>query len=217
MCHLFRPAFLPEAEAVLLFPAYSPAPGLQRATGLLPPHSPKTPLDFPKRASTLSPVRSCSPPSSPSADRGSNLTLKALDTLLDPKVVPNADVSVFCSEADRHLFESLEEVRDVFTYHPGRLWRSLGTLLRMARTKTDVLAAVFSGRLVYRKQKALFFLLPARSRLVFNEELDCFYLNWRNFSWLFTKSNRTPVTLFLRALRLLFFLPRFLYLVIWRR
>lgn len=142
-------------------------------------------------------------------------TLSALDTLLDPRVVPNASVSVFCSETNRHLFECLEGVQEVFTYHPGRLWRSLRTLFRMVRTRTDVAAAVFSGRPVFRKQKALFFLLPARSRLVFNEKLDCFYLNWRNFSWLFTKSNQAPVALLLKALRLLCFLPRFLYLVIW--
>ena len=142
-------------------------------------------------------------------------TLKALDILLDPKVVPNSDVSIFCSEANRHFFESLEKVQEVFTYHPGRLWKSLGTLLRMARTKTDVAAAVFSGRPVFRKQKALFFLLPARSRLVFNKKLDCFYLHWRNFSWLFTQSKWASVAPFLKALRLLFFVPRFLYLIIW--
>lgn len=144
-----------------------------------------------------------------------SLTIKALDILLKSKVVGDAEISIFCSEVDRQFFESLEKVREVIAYHPGKLWVNFGILLTMARKRTDVIAALFSQQLIYRKQKILFFLMPAKHRLVFNRELDCFYLNWKNFSWLLSEFNKNLASLVLRVLRLLLFVPRFLYLLIW--
>tara|TARA_B100000949_G_C14235121_1_gene430787 strand:- start:73 stop:1056 length:984 start_codon:yes stop_codon:yes gene_type:complete len=142
-------------------------------------------------------------------------TLRALDTLLDPKVVPNGKISVFCSETKQHVFQKHQKVIEIFTYHPTRPWRNIRTLMRIMTSKIDVVAAIFSGRPIFLKHKLLYFLLPAHSRLVFNKKLDCFYLSWRNLGWFLTQQETTPQELFLKILRVFFYLPRFLYLIIW--
>ncbi|MFQ5928417.1 MAG: hypothetical protein ACE5MK_01870 [Acidobacteriota bacterium] len=145
-------------------------------------------------------------------------TLQALPSLMDAKVVPQARISVYCAEEKRDIFESLPEVEKVFTYDLRKPWKSLQTIGRMARLDTDLVAAIFSGRPIFRKQKILFFLLPARNRLVFNENLDCFYLRWGNFHRFFTReAEGTGVFgIFVRKIvGVPLFLPRFAYLSMW--
>lgn len=146
-------------------------------------------------------------------------TLKALEVLRNPRVAPRVRVSVFCSEDKRGIFEGAPGVEQVFSYDARKLRQVCSTLWQLLRMRPDVVAGIFSGQPTFRKQKMLFFLLPARSRLAFNENLDCFYLNWRNFHQVFPEI-RDPALAPLRAytrqvLKGLLFLPRFFYLVMW--
>ncbi|MDA2926239.1 hypothetical protein MYX78_03230 [Acidobacteria bacterium AH-259-G07] len=145
-------------------------------------------------------------------------TRSALSVLSNPRIVPKARISVFCAEDSRNIFESLPEVEKVFTWNRHKLLKSLRAAWRMARFHPDVLAAIFSGRPVFRKQKLLFFLLPARHRLVFNENLDCFYLSWRTFHRFFIREAEgtgVPGTFLRKIVRVPLFLPRFAYLSMW--
>ena len=51
----------------------------------------------------------------------------------------------------------------------------------------DAVAAVFSGRGVFRKQKLLYFLLPIRHHLAFNARSDCYRLTPRTLFWTLRK------------------------------
>ena len=58
---------------------------------------------------------------------------------------------------------------------PGRT--TLKTVLALARGRVEVVSSIFSPQPVFRLQKLLFVLLPARHRLAFNQEdLNCYYL-----------------------------------------
>ena len=124
---------------------------------------------------------------------------------------------MFCSKTKKTHYESLREVSEVVTYEPGRTLANLRTVLKLARMRVDVLAAIFSGRPIFRLQKLMFLLLPARSRLVFNENRDCWYLR-RTPRGLF-KLSRTPSLamgyLPRKILKGVLFFPRYLYLVLW--
>lgn len=143
---------------------------------------------------------------------------KALDLLRNPKVVPSPRIWVFCREDRRPLFEGQPRVEGVWTYRAGGVGKNLRIVRSLLAQRPDILAAVFSGRPVFRKHRWLFFLIPARHRLVINPHLDCFYLSRRNLSLLF--SGRPPAPSFPRfwirpLLKMLLFGPRFLFLVIW--
>lgn len=138
---------------------------------------------------------------------------KAIETLKNPKVVNHARISVFCREDKREIFESIPEVQQVFTYQLGKPFRNLETVRKMVRLRLHVVAAILSGRSVFRMQKLLFFLLPARHRLVFNQNLDCFYLTKEGIP---DFPNLSTTRVFLRNIaKMLLFLPRFAYLVTW--
>jgi hypothetical protein len=139
---------------------------------------------------------------------------RAISIMKSPEVSRGGPLSVFCSEADRGYFEELPEVQTVFTYKPRALKESLPALLRLFRTRPDVIGAVFSDRRIFRLQKLLFFLLPARHRLVFNENFDCFYLRPGTVRHLFRRDPAGPAAWRLFS-KFLLFLPRFFFLVIW--
>ena len=101
-------------------------------------------------------------------------TKRAIEALQDPRVVTGARISIFCREDKRAFFQSIHGVERIFSYQPGKPLPNLKTLCRLFRLRPDVLAAIQSGRPVFRKQKLLFSLLPARKRLVFNRSLICF-------------------------------------------
>ena len=148
------------------------------------------------------------------ADAGA---LEVLGRLQDRKIVGPGEVRVFCSKTKKTHYESLREVSEVVTYEPGRTLANLRTVLKLARMRVDVLAAIFSSRPIFRLQKLMFLLLPARSRLVFNENRDCWYLR-RTPRGLF-KLSRTPSLamgyLPRKILKGVLFFPRYLYLVLW--
>jgi len=145
---------------------------------------------------------------------------RALDKIRDPRVTTPAPIVVFCRSDKRELFARIPEVYAVYTYEPNRRWRALRTLLELFRLDVEVATALFTGESIFRLQKLLFFLLPARNRLVFNHNLDCYYLNRSTFWSLFRSEERlgqlSSSLLFTRLLgKALLFFPRFLYLVIW--
>ena len=60
-------------------------------------------------------------------------------------------------------------------------WENLKTVLALARSRVEVVSSIFSPQPVFRLQKLLFVLLPARHRLAFNQEdLNCYYLKGRH-------------------------------------
>lgn len=146
-------------------------------------------------------------------------TIKAIEVLASEKVAPGARISVFCSAKEQAAFEVLPQVEKIVVYDPAKPFGSLRTLWQLARSGSDILGVIFSGRPIFWKQKILFFLLPFRYRLVFNEHLECYYLGWRNAHLLFHR--RSPVSvpvgrLLLRKVAKVFlFLPRFAFLLIW--
>ncbi|MEE8160024.1 MAG: hypothetical protein V3T61_00160, partial [Acidobacteriota bacterium] len=139
----------------------------------------------------------------------------AIPVICDRKVMPDADVSVLCHQDLKPVFEKIPSVKTVFTYDPKNLYGALRLIWQLARSRYDVVAAVFSEQPVFRKQKLLFFLLPARSHLVLNSNLDCFYLNWRTFWWFLTRQAWGTAFVFRKLIRIFLFLPRFAYLLIW--
>ena len=151
--------------------------------------------------------------------------LEVLERLQDRKIVGHGQIRVFCSKAKKTLFESRPEVSGVVTYESGQILANLRTILRLARMRVDVVAAIFSGRPIYRLHKLMFLLLPARSRLVFNEHRDCWFFR-RTPRGLFNLSNTSSLaTAYLprrilrqilrQILKGLLFFPRYLYLVLW--
>jgi len=144
---------------------------------------------------------------------GPTEVLQALSILKQSDMLPTSRIAVFCPESFRSAFEPLESVEEVFSYEPGRKKRNLQVLHLLVGWKPDVVCGLFTGQPIFRKQKLLFFLLPSRYRLVFNENLDCFYFSWRQFHRLI-KSDY-DLRLLLRLLRACLFLPRFLFLLVW--
>ncbi len=109
-------------------------------------------------------------------------TLKVLQTLLAGRAVGRGRVTLLCRHQDRHQFLSTIEEANISTWTPGISLENLKLMMRLRGIDRDVVTAIFSGRPVFRLQKLAFFLLPARNRLVFNENFDCFYLPRRRFS-----------------------------------
>ena len=146
--------------------------------------------------------------------------VKALQMLKDPSVARPRPILVFCRRDKVPIFSQVEGVQCVYTYEPGNYYSNLRTVAQFLHMDIEVIAAVFTGRPIYRLQKLLFFGLPARNRLAFNSHLDCFYLTRQNWSALFARDKRRStkrlISPSLRAfLKLLFFFPRFLFVVIW--
>ena len=142
-------------------------------------------------------------------------TTQAISVIRSRKVAPNARISILCHQDLHHVFRGIPEVQKVFTYDPKNLYGALRVIWQLARSRYDVVAALFSEQPVFRKQKLLFFLLPARSHLVLNANLDCFYLNWHTFWWFLTRQAWGTIFVFRKLVRIFFFIPRFAYLLIW--
>lgn len=148
-------------------------------------------------------------------------TAQAVASIRLPEVATVGRLTVFCRKDKAKFFVELPGVDDVVTYRREAAGDFLKTALRLRRLRIDVAAAVLSGRSIFRSQKLLFFLCGARHRLVFNENLDCFYLSKRNFGRLFTLRGNpyremAGLQRFFRlAAKFLLVGPRFLYLVIW--
>lgn len=158
-----------------------------------------------------------------------SIALEVLERLQDRKIIGPGRLLVFCSDAKKALYESRPEVSEVVAYGSGQGLQNLRTVLRLARMKVDVVVAILSGRPIFRAHKRLFLLLPARSRLVFNEHGDCHYVRrtlrgllglWRAASFariepyrsLSRRAFRYKAPILVKAI---LFLPRYLFLILW--
>ncbi len=158
-----------------------------------------------------------------------SIALEVLRRLQDRKIVGPGRILVFCSDVKKILYESQSEVSEVVAYGNRQGLRNLRTVLRLARMKVDVVVAILSGRPIFRAHKRLFFLLPARSRLVFNEHGDCHYVKrsvgdllglWRTpsppkiepYRRLSRREFRFSALILIKAV---LFLPRYLFLILW--
>ncbi len=145
--------------------------------------------------------------------------LESLKTVQNPNVARVSQLFVFCREDKRKLFEQHPEVTQVIGYRKGAFFENLRVVWRLRRLDLDSVSAIFSGRPVFRLQKLLFFLTPARHRLVINENQDCFYYSWLRAGQLLRLhgSRHFPLIklVFRAVLKGLLLFPRFFYLVIW--
>lgn len=146
--------------------------------------------------------------------------VKAVEVLGRPHVAGDAPVVVFCHREREAFYQSLPGVSATISYTKQDLAGDARAVIRALGSWPGAIAAVLSGRPIFKPQKALFWLIPARSRLVFNRELDCFFLDRRTFPLLFQKERqpayRSVLELVLRpAVKVLLFFPRFAYLAVW--
>ena len=154
----------------------------------------------------------------------SDTTLEVLEHLLRGEAVGPGKVRLLCREEDRQHFLPWLEEKDIRTWTPGISLNNLKLMMKLCRLDRDVVTAILSGRPVFRLQKLAFFLLPARYRLVFNENIDCFYLTRSRFSSVLRlpslpvsfhgSSSRWKYSLRQTA-RIVLWLPRFAYLLGW--
>ncbi len=151
-------------------------------------------------------------------------TLEALQHLQSGQAVGPGRVRLLCREADRQHFLPWLEEADITTWGPGISADNLKQMIKVGRIDRNVVTAVFSGRPVFQLQKLAFFLLPARNRLAFNENMDCFYLPRSRFGSALRLPSM-PVSLqgssegwkhlLRQTAKIVLWLPRFAYLLGW--
>ena len=136
---------------------------------------------------------------------------------LREKLYPQCEIVLLCREFDRTEFETNAHIYRILTYSKQHLRSNLQLIRQVIKVDPDVLAAVFSRRPIFRKQRLFFCLLPVRHRLVFDENLDRFHLSWRNIHrFLINGPDIGAVGILLpKAIRVLLFFPRFFYLMLW--
>ncbi len=147
---------------------------------------------------------------------------KAIRIIPRPDVVPNAQISLFCGLQRAREFEGNPDLQEIHSYTKENLRSNLRILWSFIRSKPDVVVAIFSGRRIFLKQKMLFWLLPARARLAFNEHNDCAYVTRWNALRLLriqgpgmsldTPAGQRLIQLILKGI---LFVPRFTYLLVW--
>ena len=127
------------------------------------------------------------------------LTLQAGKRLLAGGIVKQNRTALFCNRDRLESFAGQPGISRIHSYRKHRFGRNLRLLISLLLRRHDAVAAIFSGRPVFRLQKLLFFLLPARHRLVFNENLDCYYLKGNRLSQFFQlpKRQRRPFSIWL--------------------
>ena len=127
------------------------------------------------------------------------LTHRARKRLLAGGIVKQDGTALFCNRDQLESFAGRPGISQIYGYRKRRLGHNLRLLASLLIQRHDVVAAIFSGRPIFRLQKLLFFLLPARHRLVFNENLDCYYLKGNRFSQFLQlpKRERRPVSIWL--------------------
>ncbi len=110
---------------------------------------------------------------------------RAIEVLRKPEMFPRSRICLLCRKEDADRFRNVSSLESVLTYSRRKvgsnvgLWRDLKGF--------DAVAAVFSGRGVFRKQKLLYFLLPIRHHLAFNARSDCYRLTPRTLFWTLRK------------------------------
>ena len=141
----------------------------------------------------------------------------------EPKVNPNARITLFCNEDRRETFSSMPEIEHLVTYSDSSLRNKLEDSLKIIFTYPDAVVARFNGdsRRDFKPLKTLFWLVRTPSRIVFNETLDCYYINRKNAHLLFSGrrgylSERFLSAVLRQVVKGLLFFPRFIYLLVWR-
>ena len=110
---------------------------------------------------------------------------RAIEVLRKPEMFPRSRICLLCRKEDADRFRNVSGLESVLTYSRRKvgsnvgLWRDLKGF--------DAVAAVFSGRGVFRKQKLLYFLLPIRHHWAFNARSDCYRLTPRTLFWTLRK------------------------------
>ena len=110
---------------------------------------------------------------------------------------------------------------EILTYSDTSLWKKLTASVKIIFTYPDAVVARFSGRHDFRPLKTLFWLVRTPNRIVFNETLDCFYLNRKTAGLLFHGRDQHISGEFLipamrKIIKVFLFIPRFAYLLSWR-
>ena len=90
---------------------------------------------------------------------------------------PEARITVLCKEEDWDYLGKIPEINEAIPYTRQNQLRKTYQAIR--ELKPDIVAAVFSGRPLYRASKLLFLGMVNRPRLVVNAQLDCYRLSVR--------------------------------------
>ena len=110
---------------------------------------------------------------------------RAIEVLRKPEMFPRSRICLLCRKEDADRFRNVSGLESVLTYSRRKVGRNVG--LWRDLKGFDAVAAVFSGRGVFRKQKLLYFLLPIRHHLAFNARSDCYRLTPRTLFWTLRK------------------------------
>jgi hypothetical protein len=161
----------------------------QPAPGIAPPQAPEPnlqtspPPSMQRKAAGFSGqkiliVQSAEPPQ----------VLRALELLRERPMFANPRYVLFCRNRPEILthFQGHPMLAEIRTHHETRdSWR----IFRGLRCERFEVAILFlTGDPSYWKIKCFAFLLGAQHKLIFNENNDCFYFNWR--SWFSLLSHR---------------------------
>lgn len=147
----------------------------------------------------------------------SETMLRALGRLSQSEVTEGGKIVVFCREDQGPLFRKQPHVQGVITYPAGGLPGKLKAAWKLRGTRYDLVTGIFTGRPTFTLHKLLLLTLLGGPRLIFNRHLDFDFLRAGNFLRVLFQNRfensgpsswRVPV-------KLLLFLPRFLFLVIW--
>ena len=112
----------------------------------------------------------------------------AIGALRKPEMFPRSQICLLCREEDVDAFRGAAAgLERVVTFSRENAWGNLGLWRDLKDFDADMVAAVFSGRGVFRKQKLLYFLLPIRHHLALNARSDCYRLTLRTLSWTLRK------------------------------
>jgi ADP-heptose:LPS heptosyltransferase len=146
---------------------------------------------------------------------------KLISTAAEPKVNPNARITLFCNENRRETFSAIPEIEKIITYSDTSPWRKFRTSLRIIFSYPDAVVARFSGGKDFMPLKTLFWLVRTPNRIIFNKTLDCYYLNQKTAGLFFFGGNSSLYDNFLvsalrKIAKVFLFLPRFAYLLSWR-
>ncbi|MBI4446373.1 MAG: hypothetical protein HY645_10740 [Acidobacteria bacterium] len=141
---------------------------------------------------------------------------KAAEMVQDPSILGQTRLAVLAPRDQQDHFRDVPGIEKVFTY--GRGCNHLKVMFSLLAYRPTVKAAVLTGKPVFKLQKLLFRLFPAKETLIFNEQLICFSsqdtLSYSRGSDSFLQE--APLSALFRPLcKATLFFPRFFYLVIW--
>jgi len=108
----------------------------------------------------------------------------AAGRLKSPGLFPDAELIAFCQRKDRVALADVPEIDRLHCLPRGGWKEAYRFRRRVSRLQADIVAGVFSGRSTSRKEKRLFFGIPASRRLAFNARLDCYEVALTRLLWM---------------------------------